>query len=337
VAPYDFNNDGAMDLFVGGRAVPWEYGQVPKSYLLQNDGAGHFKDVTSAYSSDLSKMGFVKSAVWTDMEGDGDQDLIVALEWDNICAFVNERGHLKKKPLTDQKGLWNFVLPCDVDKDGDMDFIAGNLGLNSRLHASPEEPLRLYYNDFDDNGKYEQVLTYYLDGKELPFANKDELQKQLLIVKKRFLYADDFAKASLEKILSREKLKSATIYTAGYLANGVLINNGKGTFATLALPWQAQLTSYKDAVIVNANNDSLPDILIVGNFYENNIQMGRYDADYGTILINRGAGKFEAEPLNGVAIKGQVRHVKPVQIGRQQAFIFACNNDSTLVAAFYEK
>lgn len=334
VAPYDFNGDGAIDLFVGGRAVPGAYGQVPQSYLLQNDGAGHFNDVTTRYSKELSNVGFVKSAVWVDIDKDGDNDLILALEWGPVCAFVNEHGHLKKIELTTQKGLWNFVLPCDVDGDGDLDFIAGNLGLNSRLKASGKEPLRLYFNDFDDNGKKEQVLSYYLDKKEIPFATKDELQKQMPDLKKRFFEAKDFAKASLEDILSSEKIKSSVILSAGYLANAVLINNGNRHFTTQALPWQAQLTSYKDAAIINANNDALPDILLGGNFYENNIQMGRYDADFGTILINRGSGNFDVETLNGFAIKGQVRHIRPIKMRQRQAYVFARNNDSAVLATF---
>ena len=183
-------------------------------------------------------------------------------------------------------------MPVDVNGDGNIDLIAGNEGLNNRLTASSAEPVRLYYNDFDDNGKKEQVLTYYLEGHEIPFANKDELQKQMPVIKKRFLYASDFAKASLNEIFSQDKLKNSEILTADYFPNSVLMNKGnraggKGgmTFTTVPLPWLAQLTPYKDAVVVNANNDSLPDILIVGNFYDNNIQMGRNDADFGTILI----------------------------------------------------
>src|SRR5206468_8955561 len=124
------------------------------------------------------------------------------------------KGNLIKKELTDKKGWWNFVLPCDIDNDGDIDLVAGNLGLNSRLTASDMEPVKLYYNDFDDNGKKEQVLTYYLAGHELPFANKDELQKQMPFIKKKFLYAGNFAKASLEEIFSPERLKSADALTA---------------------------------------------------------------------------------------------------------------------------
>lgn len=331
VVPCDFNGDGAMDLFIGGRAVPWEYGQIPQSYLLQNDGHGHFKNVTEQYSKDLSKVGFVQNAVWVDIDKDGNKDLVLSLEWDGVCVFINHKNSFTKKILTDKKGWWNFALPCDINNDGNIDFVVGNLGLNSRLKATDKEPVTLYYNDFDGNSKKEQVLTYFLNGRELPFANKAELEKQIPLLKKKFLYADDFAKASLKELFTDDKLSSADKFQANYFANAVLINDGKGNFTIQALPWQAQLSSLKDAVIIDANNDNLPDILMVGNFYENNIQMGRYDADFGTILINKGNGKFECESINGLQIKGQVRHIKPITINKQKAFILVRNNDSVMV------
>jgi hypothetical protein len=337
VVPYDFNGDGYPDLFIGGRAVPWEYGKIPQSYLLVNDGHGHFKDVTSQYCSDLSNVGFVRSALWYDLNKDGRKDLLVTTEWGGIYAFINENGSFKKITLTEKKGWWNFVLPVDLKGDGNIDLIAGNEGLNNRLTASPEEPVRLYYNDFDDNGKKEQVLTYYLEGHELPFANKDELQKQIPIIKKRFLYAADFAKASLDDIFSEEKLKNASILSADYFANSVLLNSGDLNFTAKPLPWLAQLSPYKDGIIVNANNDNLPDILLVGNFYDNNIQMGRNDADFGTMLINKGNGQFDCQSINGLAIKGQVKHIKRIKIGKEEAYILARNNDSLMVIKFKDE
>lgn len=334
IAPYDFNSDGYIDVFIGGRAVPWEYGKIPNSYLLQNDGKGHFKDVTTAYAKELATVGFVTSGNWVDMDKDGDKDLLISLQWGGLKLFVNDKGKLLAKDLTDKKGWWNFVLPYDIDNDGDIDLVAGNLGLNSRLKASPTEPVRLYYNDFDGNGKKEQVLTYYLHGKELEFANKDELQRQMPFLKKKYLYADDFAKAGFQDILPKDKLDKAELFIADYFSNAVLINNGGLKFDVQAMPWQAQLSCLKDAVIVNANSDNLPDILLVGNFYKNNIEMGRYDADYGTVLINRGKGSFAAKTINGVVLKGQSRHIRPIKIGQQQAYIVAKNNDSVMVIKY---
>lgn len=334
VTPFDFNGDGYIDLFIGGRSVPFAYGQIPSSYLLQNDGTGRFVDVTEKYAPELSRIGMVTSAQWFDLDKDGQKDLLLSLEWGGIVAFMNQQGHFSKKVLTDKKGWWNFVLPVDLDNDGNVDLIVGNLGLNSRLKASSQEPVRLYYYDFDGNGKKEQILTYYLNGRELPFANKAELEKQIPAIKKSFLYAEDFAKASLDDLFSIAKLRKADTLTADYFSNAVLMNDGHLNFKVEALPWEAQLSSYRDAVIVDANGDKLPDILLAGNYYDNNIQMGRYDADYGTILLNKGHGSFIPEPLNGLVVKGQTRHIHPISISGKKSYILVRNNDSTMILQF---
>lgn len=337
VVPDDFNGDGYVDLFIGGRSVPWGYGQVPRSHLLQNDGTGKFKDVTSQYAKGLSEIGFVTQALWFDLDKDGNKDLLLSLEWGGLVAFMNNKKTFTEKILTDKKGWWNFILPCDIDNDGDIDLIAGNLGLNSLLKASPQQPVKMYYYDFDDNGKKEQILTYYLNGKETPFATKDELEKQLPGLKKKFLYAADFARASLDDLFDKEKLNKATVMNADYFSNALLINQGNLNFTIQALPWEAQLSSYKDAAVVDANGDSLPDILLMGNYYESNVQMGRYDADYGTILLNKGNGIFSPESLNGLQIKGQVRHIRKLDIDKKQAFVLVRNNDSTMVIRFKDR
>jgi enediyne biosynthesis protein E4 len=332
IEAHDFNGDGRKDLFIGGRATPFAYGKIPRSYILQNDGNSLFKDVTVQYSVDLEMPGLVKDVVLTDIDKDGDSDIVLALEWDRICAFINNNGKYEKKYLSEDKGWWNFLLPVDVDGDGDMDFIAGNQGLNSRIKATATEPVRFYYYDFDNNGKKEQVITYYLEGKEIPFANKAELEKQMPSLKKNFLYAADFAKASLYEIFGADKLRKADVFTANYFSNAIFINNGNLDFSVRALPWQAQLTSYRDAAVVYANEDSLPDILLAGNFYPNNIQMGRYDADYGSVLINAGNGKFNYSSLHELKIPGELRRVKNIKLqGTEQAFVIARNNDSLML------
>lgn len=334
VAAYDFTGDGFVDLFIGGRAVPFAYGEKPRSYLLQNDGSGHFTDVTKKYCTDLVNPGFVRDAHWEDIDKDGNKDLLLATEWDGIYVFKNNKKSFEKKYITNQKGWWNFLLPVDIDNDGDMDFIAGNLGLNSRLKASAQEPVTLYYNDFDGNGQKEDVLTYYLQGRQIPFAPKSEFDKRLPLLKKKYLYATDFANASLEDIFGKEKLSSSQVYTADYFSNAVIINNGKFNFSVKALPWQAQLSQYRTATVVNANNDNLPDILLGGNFYENTVDMGRYDADFGTLLINKGNGNFECSEMNGLAIKGQVRHILPLHTAAGYDYILTRNNDSAMVIRF---
>ncbi len=333
----DFNGDGAMDLFIAGRSIPMQYGENPRSYLLQNDGKGHFTDVSDKISKDIKDLGMITQAIWFDIDKDGDQDLLVCTEWNGIYAFLNNSGTFTKKILTDKKGWWNFILPIDIDNDGDIDLIAGNLGLNSRLQASESKPVKIYYNDFDDNGKKEQILTYYLNDKELPFANKDELQKQIPLIKKKYLYAADFAKASLSEIFGKEKLNASKILTANYFSNAILVNQGNLTFEVQPMPWRAQLSPFKDAIVVDANHDNLPDILLVGNYYANNIQMGRYDADFGTILLNKGKGVFTAENINGLPLKGESRHIRKITIGGKVSYIIAKNNDSTQLIQFADE
>jgi hypothetical protein len=333
VAASDINGDGYADLFVGGRVVPGEYGQQPASYLMMNDGTGKFRDVTLSLAPELSHAGFVTKALWVDIDNDKDKDLIICSEWGTIDAYINNSGKFVKKVLFDKKGWWNFILPCDVNGDGNIDLVAGNLGLNSRLHATEKQPVRLYYNDFDDNGKKEQVLTYYLANKEIPFPNKAEMERQMPVMRKRFLYAKDFARATLNDILTPEKIESAEVLSADYFDNCILINKGNLKFEAVKMPWEAQLTAYRDAVVVNANNDSLPDIFLVGNYYANNIEIGRYDADFGSLLINTGTG-FKYETLNGLVIKGQSRAVRKMTIKNKEAYLVARNNDTAMVIQF---
>jgi enediyne biosynthesis protein E4 len=330
----DFNGDGFMDLFMGARSLVWAYGETPTSYLLQNDGHGHFADVTSQYNPDLSKIGMVKYAAWTDLDKDGDQDLIVAVEWDGIYAFIRDKNSFKKTYLTDKKGWWNYVLPCDLDNDGDIDFIACNQGQNTRLKGSEKEPIRMYYNDFDDNGKKEQVVTYYLQGKENVFATIADLQRQIPPLKKRILLARKFAEMSIEEIFTAPKLNKAKLYEANYMDNAVIINKGNGQYETVSLPDLAQLTPYKTAQIVDANGDNLPDVLLYGNFYGNNIQLGRFDADFGKILLNKGNCQFETHNTEGVQVRGEVRRMLPIQIsknGKGKTFVQAINNEKVKI------
>ncbi len=331
VKPVDFNKDGYMDLFIGARTTPFAYGKIPESCLLQNDGTGHFKNVTNELARGLTGIGFVTNATWTDINNDKEPDLIVTLEWGTVIAFVNEKGKFIKKELTDKKGWWNFILPVDIDNDGDMDFMAGNQGQNSLFQPSAAEPIRMYYNDFDNNNTKEQIVSYYRQAVEIPMASKMDLEKQMPFIKKKFLYAADYSKASLADIFSAEKLKSATIFTADYFSNAVFINDGKGNFSVKPLPWQAQLSCLKDAAVFDANGDNLPDIITGGNFYEQAIPLNRNDASFGSILINKGNGNFVAENMNGIIIKNQIRRILPVKIGSKTAYVIARNNDTLMV------
>ncbi len=325
----DINGDGYPDLFIGARAVSRSYGVLPSSYVLINDGKGKYMDKTEEYAPELTNYQFVKDAQWSDLNGDKELDLILALEWGAVEAFIRKGSKFERRKLIDKHGWWNFVLPYDFDNDGDIDILAGNLGLNSRLKASEEQPIRMYYNDFDANGTKEQLLTYYIDDKEIPFANKHELETQLPYLKKDFLLAKDFAKASLNELIGKDNLSKAQLSYVDYFQNAILINNGNLQFEVKSLADNLQWTSYNDAIVVDANGDELMDVFMGGNFYDNNIQMGRLDSDLGSLLINKGNGEFEKAFTPEVKIRAQIRNIKRLKGTKDQNMILvATNNDS---------
>ena len=324
----DFNGDGFIDLFISGRAIPWQYGKPPRSYLLQNDGKGNFVDVTASVSKDLLEPGMVTDAKWIDINGDQQKDLLLCYEWGGVDAFLKTGKTFTKKIMTNKKGWWQFMLPVDIDNDGDLDLVIGNYGLNSRLKASPEQPVSLYVNDFDDNGSVEQVMTYYVGNKEIPFASKIQLEKRMPYLKKKFLYAADFAKANLVDLFGQKKLNQSLKLQADYFENLVLINDGKMNFISMPLPLEAQLSTFRTAAIIQTNKNALPNLFIAGNFYANNIELGRQDADFGLMLENKGKGNFKTSLVNGKPISGEIRNIQPIRVKNKNAFLLAKNNDS---------
>jgi hypothetical protein len=327
VLPADFNKDGLVDLFFGARAVPWNYGKTPKSYLFENKGDGHFEEVTKKYSDKLAHAGLVKNGAWADIDQDGDSDLILALEWDAIQVYVNQGNSFEKRKLNDLNGWWNYVLPYDFDQDGDIDILAGNLGKNSKLRPSKTEPVRLYINDFDGNGQIEQVLTYYLAGREIPFANHEETTTQLESVKKNFLLAQDFAKASLHDLFGEKELSEAELLEVNTFESVLLENiGGDLEFQTHILPDELQLSTLNAAALFDFAGKGSSKIVLGGNFYDNNIAMGRYDASYGHILTISENSDLTVFPIGNLNIKGQVKRIERIQIGGENCLIIAKNN-----------
>jgi hypothetical protein len=323
----DVNNDGLQDVLITGRSVPWTYGEVPETYLLINKGNLKFEEQTDNWSKELKNAGLVRNALFYDIDKDGDDDLVLALEWEPITIFKNTGKSFEKQIIGNgEKGWWNFAIPADVDQDGDLDFLVGNVGENNKLKPSPETPVKMYLNDFDDNGQKEQLLTYHLKGREIPFANYEELTKQLVFLKKNFLYANDMAKAPLEDLFTKEKLENGKVWEANNFSNGVFINDGQMNFTFHSLPPTLQLSSLMDAV--DLKNGSW---VVAGNFYPNNIELGRYDANFGNILSFGNDGKMRVFGLGDLKIKGEVRHIAPIKIKGKDCLIFARNNDSLLI------
>jgi hypothetical protein len=326
----DINKDGLVDLFFGGRAVPWNYGVTPDSYLLLNRGGGKFENVTDQIGGGMGKAGLVKNGAWTDIDNDGDSDLLLAMEWAAPTVYLNNNGTFEGRLLNDMTGWWNFLLPYDFDGDGDMDILAGNTGENSKLKPTSREPVRMYVNDFDDNQQIEQVLSYYVKSREVAFNNYDEIMKQLPVLKKKYLLAKNFANASLADIFGADKLSKSIRYEANTFQSTYFENTGGMNFKPHRLPDELQYSPVKSALVTDLNSDGKPEVIVGSNWYDCNIEMGRYDSGYGNILTIGANGQMQVDPLGDLRIRGEIRRIEPIKTGGKTAFILA-RNDSKAV------
>ena len=331
ISPVDLDNDGDFDVGITSDLVPHEFGKTPSNYLFINDGKGNFKDVTNSFAPEFLKTGNVKDIFWADLDNNGYKDAVVCGHWMPIRIFLNDGTGLKlqnTKEFQKTNGLWNAIIAEDFDNDGDIDLVAGNWGLNTRLTASLEQPLNLYRFDFDANGKIDPVTTYFYKGIETVLATKDEIVKQIPSLNKRFLSYHAFAEASIEDLFSAEKLKKATKKHAYTLENTYFENTGNLTFKAHKLPFMAQISSTKAILTDDFNDDGLKDILLLGNDSEISTQLGRQDASHGIFLINDGAGSFKFTGDHNVDIKGASRSIAQLKIKDRLFYIIGKNNDS---------
>lgn len=342
VAAGDFDQDGDIDLFVGGRLVPGQYGRDPASYLLTNDGTGNFKNYTKRVLSDVDKLGMVTGATWADLNGDKYPELIVVGDWAPIQVFENKRGKLSQNPefsIKDDQGQplktngwWNSITAGDADGDGDLDLVVGNLGLNSRIRATQTVPAELYVGDFDNNGTLEQIINCADETGELyPMVLKNDLQKEMPSIKKKFVKFNDYAGKKINEILDEDQLKQAITKQSFTGATAILRNNGKGALTFQALPTEAQLSPVSSAVFTDYDQDGRTDLVLAGNFLDVLPEIGRYDGAYGVVLRNKGKatnGTIAYESVNpalsGFFVRGQVRHMARLAQGQ---FVLAKNND----------
>ncbi|WP_051336273.1 VCBS repeat-containing protein [Aquimarina latercula] len=328
----DIDSDGDEDIFIGSNSLTGFYGKSSKNYLFLNDGKGNFIEVTLDMAPDLYTIGLVYDAKFIDVNNDGYQDLIVAGHYMPITIFINDgKGNLLKKnihSLSKTHGLWNCISISDMDKDGDIDIIAGNWGQNSRLKASLEQPIQLYLNDFDNNGKVDPIVTYFYQGRETPIATKDELTKQIPELNKKFLSYKAFSEADFKDYFSKDKIDQAEKKQVYMLTTTYFENKGDLDFVAYDLSWETQISSVHDILIHDMNEDEYPDIILGGNTYEISTQLGRLDGSYGTILLNNKKGGFVSSETLELNVKGAIRSIKPIRIKEEEYLLFGINNDS---------
>lgn len=331
--PQDYDNDGDIDIFIGSRVVAGKYGLSPKSRLLKNDGHGKFEEVP--VSKELSEAGMVTDAVWADINNDGWQDLIVVGEWMQITIYINKNGVLRQSPaLEHTTGWWNTILADDFDNDGDIDLVAGNVGLNTKLDASQEEPVRLYIKDFDSNGSLDPILSCYVQGEEYPFATKSTLNEQLVYLKKQYPSYTSYAGTTIEKLFDSDQLQGTIIKEAVEFRSMFFENTGNGVFKAIPLPIEANFAPIMSMVVRDLNKDGLKDLVIGGNFYGFMPGMGRQDASHGLLLVNKGNNEFEPidHKVSGILINGQIRNMDWVNLADGTvALIVAKNNEQAIL------
>ncbi len=311
VSVADIDGDGDYDLFVGERIKIGKFGARTSGYILVNDGKGNFDNKTSDIAPDLNEIGMITDSDFSDIDGDGDDDLLIVGEFMDISLFTNEGGKLQKTNLDANiplRGWWNSLQVVDVNQDGRLDIIAGNLGSNSRFEASKDKPIRLYYADFDNNRFPEGIMTFRADdGKYYPYSLRHNLIDQIKILKKKFPDFESFKTADITQIFTKEQLDQAQVSEVNQLQTVVLINEGSNKFTAIELPEEAQFSPMYASEVFDFDNDGDQDIVLGGNLYNVVPEMGIYDGSYGCFLENKDGQYYAPQDGSGLSLKGEIR------------------------------
>ena len=330
VAIDDYNNDGLLDLFIGERFNPDLYGIPVSGYLFENKGENKFVKVEQKA---LKELGLIKSAGWTNLNNDKFPDLIVAGEWMPIKIFINENGVLKDYTkefgLSNSNGMWNKINIIDIDKDGDMDILAGNLGTNNFF--SPN--MKLYINDFDKNGFYEQILCERIGNSYFPILDKDDLINQMPSLKKQLFYYKDYSDASIDKIFNQDLLNESTVLDIKTLESAIYINNN-GKFNKISLPSEINYSPVFDIIHYQPSDKNITKLIFGGNQYLVKPQFGRHDSSKGWIIdVKKDEDKLSFTNLKSLNIEGQIRKFELIYLGKEKILITGINNKDV---KFYE-
>ena len=318
VTAADYDKDGDIDLFITGRVIPHKYPKAASSLLLRNDSQEGKVLFTETEQSVLSDIGLISDALWTDFNGDGWVDLLLAGEWMPLTFLKNDQGSLvnvtASSGLSDQFGWWTSLVAGDFDMDGDMDYVAGNLGKNTLCKADDQHPLGIYAADFDNNGGFDAIPTIYFpnqegEKEEFPFFGRNDMIKQVLSFRQNFPYHKDFAAASLKTIMPDSMLANALELRANYMQSSLIENKGDGSFDLKPLAWQAQWAPLYGMLVEDINEDGIPDLIMIGNDYGTEVSMGRYDAFNGLVMTGNGDLSFKilSPAESGLVVQGDAK------------------------------
>lgn len=329
----DFDNDGDTDLLVCGRQKPKQYPFPGKTYLLQNN-KGTFTDVAAALAPELSNIGMPTDALWVDYDNDESLDLILVGEWMPITIFQNNNGKFRNQTkslgMENTVGWWNTITQADLNADGNIDFVVGNLGTNIKYKASQKEPFNIYCHDFDANGQYDIVLGYYNQGTLYPVRGRQCSSEQMPFIAQEYEDYDKFATASLTDIYEPKGLDNALQYSAKQFASVCLLNDGNGEFTIKELPSRAQLAPINGIICKDFNNDGHIDLLTVGNFYEREVETVRSDAGTGLLLSGDGTGNFTALPYLDTGFFASLDARDMCLLEGDKPIVVVSNNDNKL-------